>query len=195
MEGTLMNGLFIMLTENVMMTHLLGLPPFYEEREKRRFPLIAPACFVMFFCAAGNILLFYLSRVLRFPEGKLFYPILLVGVIALLCTGVCFAAHWLPARVKTGVRKAAAEGAVSSGLLGFLYLSMDSAPDVMTALINGLNQGAAFLLAAILLQIAVPYICSKKMPQHFRGWRGLYLYAAILAMAAYCLTGQSVWND
>ena len=188
MNSAIITWLFLILTENVLFSSLLGLPSFTDQGGKKYVNLLTPAFFVMAFSVLGSMILYPVTKLFRFENGKVFYPLILILIIALLAAAMMLAAVLLPEKYRTAVRMAIWEAAISSAMIGILYFTIDASPSVTAAAAKGLMYGCSFLFASCFLQIAVPYIFSEKMPARFRGWRGLYIYAAVLSMAALCLT-------
>ena len=191
MNHAMITGLFVILTENIVITHLLGIPSPADDPSQKPKNLLPQAFFVLLFSAAGSWLMFFLSPLLRFSGGSLFHPLALILLTSLLAGIVLIPAAFLPDSLKNTVRVSVLEAGISSALLGTLFLGIDASPTASAAAYKGLMQGIGYFVAACLLQAAVPFVCDEKMPARFRGWRGLYLYAAVLSMSALCLTNQT----
>lgn len=177
-------SLFLILTQNYALTHLFGLPGFAVLTGKR-CNLLPSAAAVLCLCPLNAVLLYLLQGLV--PE-RLWQPLLLT---ALILTEAAAADFLIRKRLPEHCHKPEPHlpaAAFSGAVLGIVLLSGDASESISAAFRFGLMQGAGYFLAGCLLQAVMPAVCSQKMPAAFRGWRGMYVCAGLLSMAAGCLS-------
>ena len=179
--------LFLVLTQNVLFTYVLGVPSIIKSSQKRGW-LLFTGLLVTFFTTVNSVLLAWIRPIIPADYASLLLPFfcaLLCGLldmlILLVLAGSCGTrAHKLIPHLHAA--------AFSSAVLGALLLSYDAANSVHTAMRYGFRCGLGYLLACGMLAVVVPVVNSEKMPAAVRGWRGLFLYAGVIAMATACIS-------
>ena len=179
--------LFLVLTENLVLTYLFGLPGLLKsDCQPRRLLRIGvlTACFIF----AGCMLLAWIRPILPAESAHLWIPLcaaLINGLLDVLLL-LLFAA--LLGRKSHALIPEIHTAACSSAVLGALLLSFEKNDTVQTACSFGLRSAFGYVLAAMMLCGAAPVLRSEKMPSAVRGWRGMMIYAGLLAMAAACIS-------
>ncbi len=187
---TAVTELFLVLTENLVLTYLFGLPGLLKSDCQPRRLLrvgVLTACFIF----TGCMLLAWILPILPEDSAPLWIPLcaaLINGMLDVLLILLLAAALGKKAHARIPEIHAAA---VSSAVLGALLLSFEKNDTVQTACIFGLRSAAGYMLAALMLCFAAPVLRSEKMPAAVRGWRGMMIYTGLLAMAAACISAGS----
>ena len=179
--------LFGMLTQNLLLGSMLGLPA-VGVIVRRRQSLFLHGLLVMLFCTVSGGMLFLVRPLFRFSEGELFLPAVCVLLNAALFGLLYLPVYFLGGKYRRSLTVQLCAAAYSCAVMGMLMQSVDAVPTVTAAMERGLRQGGGYLLCCLLLAGAQPLLCGEKMPRAFRGTRGIFLCAAVLAMAAACLT-------
>ena len=182
-------NLFLILTQNLLFHNLLGLPSI-ADAEKRGKGLLRTGLLVLLFCTVNAGLLALIRPLLPVRYEKLLFPLccavlngLLDIILLLLCSLIT---KHLSKELAPQLHAATCSGAV----LGALLMSTEYTHEVSVAFRYGFRMGIGFLAACIMLRLAAPVLCGKKMPACVRGWRAMYLYAGMIALAVACM--QSV---
>lgn len=178
--------LFLILTQNLLFTHLIGLPPLVRAAESRRRMLLSAGFSAIFILAACTALSAVRGLL---PAGLTLFLLPLCsavfcGLLDLLL--VLAAGAMLGERAKPLILEIHA-AAFSGAVLGAVLLCFANAGAVGTAFAFGLRCGVGYLAAYAMLAAAAPILTSDKMPASVRGWRGMYLYAGLISLAAACI--------
>ncbi|MCR5306109.1 MAG: hypothetical protein K6E36_06385 [Oscillospiraceae bacterium] len=177
---------FTILTQNLVFTRLLGLSGFSFLTQRGK-SLLPSSLLVLCICPLNTVLLFLLQSLIADPVWT--------AVIAVCLTLLLTAAVDLLLRVLLKESASAVEphlltAACSGAILGILWLSDGSVSGVSSAFSYGIKEGTGFFIAAAMLEALKPAVCSEQTPAVFRGWRGIYLSAGLLSMAAACITAS-----
>lgn len=178
--------LFLILAQNVVFSELLGLPSL-AETGRRGKGLIRSGVLVLLFCTAGAGALCGLRMLMPSQYERLLFPLctaVVCGVLDLLAMLLC---RILSSRIAAAAAPWIHAAAFSSAVLGTLLHSPDYTHAVSVAFRYGFRLGGGYFLVCVLLRLAAPVLFSEKMPAAVRGWRGIFLYAALLAMAGACM--------
>lgn len=188
---TIVTELFLVLTENLVLTYAFGIPSLLSANGSRRKMLQISALSAVFILI-GCTLLSLLRPLLPAGEGTLYLPLCsavlngILDVLLLLLFAALFGtkAHRIIPQLHAA--------AFSSAVLGAVLLDYAQNLSVRASAAFGLRCGAGYLLAALMLCCAAPVLYSEKMPAAVRGWRGMLLYTALLSMAAACIGSPTV---
>ena len=183
----MLNELYSLLTQNLLLTGMLGLPAIgYLVRKRQSLSL--HGLLVTLFCTVNAGLLYLIRPLLRFSEGELFLPAVCILLNAALLGILYLPVHFFAGKARKPLTVQLCAAAFSGAVLGMLLQSVDAVPNGTAAMERGLRQGGGYLLVCCLLGAACPMLCSSDMPKAIRGQRGVYLFAAVLAMAIACMT-------
>lgn len=183
----MLDELYGMITQNLLLTYLLGLPAI-GMLVRRKQSIALHGALVLLFCTVNAGLLYLIRPLFRFSEGNLFLPAVCVLLNAAVLGILYLLVHFRGGAYRKPLTVQLCAAAYSCAVIGMLMMSVDAVPDALSAMQRGLRQGGGYLLCCLMLAGARPMLCSEKMPAAFRGTRGVYLYAAVLAAAAACLT-------
>lgn len=176
----------VILAQNLLFSELLGMPS-VAEAGKRRKGLLRTGIFTLLFSVLCAGAVAAVRPLLPVRAERLLFP--------LCAAAACGILDLLLIRLSTLISKAMTKAiapqihaaACSSAVLGAVLMSTDYTHEIGVAMRYGFRMGAGFLFACILLRAALPTLCSDRMPAAVRGWRGLFLYCALLSMAGACL--------
>lgn len=184
---TLSVSFLLAVIQNALLTKFFGLSELCAFSKKPSGMLLHGVLSAVF-CTAGSWLLYRLRMLFQFSGGALWIPLCVVFVTALLAGVMLAAANLLPDPIKQPARELIVRSAYSGAVLGILYLCTDAYSGDLAALSGGFRSGIGYFTACLMLWAAAPALCSGKMPERFRGERGLCIYAVLLSMAAACMT-------
>ncbi|MBR6719235.1 MAG: hypothetical protein IKI77_12970 [Oscillospiraceae bacterium] len=182
----LLADFLVILIQNLLFSELLGLPSVADAGRNGK-GLLRTGFFTLLFCTVGAGAVAALRPVLPVRWEKLLFPLCSAAVCGILDILLMLL---LPLISKHMTKKIAPQihaAACSSAVLGAVLMSTDYSHEIGIAMRYGLHCGFGFLIACILLRFALPTLCSSKMPASVRGWRGLFLYCALLSMASACI--------
>ena len=188
---TLITELFLVLTENLVLSYVFGIPSLLTANgSRRKMALIGVLSAVFIFL--GCTLTALMRPLLPAAHAELYLPL----CSAILC-GALDVLFLLLLSSLMGIRAARAvpylhASAFSSAVLGAILLNFEQNQTVRTAAAFGLRCGLGYLLVCAMLCCAAPVLYSRQMPAAVRGWRGMLLYTALLSMAAACIANSSV---
>lgn len=175
----LITNLFLILTQNAVFAQILGLPGLMQSAKSRRH-LLLTGFLTLCFCAVNTGLLAVFRYAL--PEidsawmtvlGILLNGLTDLAVIALLALTKSEQVQRLVPQIHLS--------AFSSAVLGTMLKS--GSVSFAAGFRFGMQTGAGYLLASLMLAAVLPVLSSEKMPASVRGWRGLLLYAGVLSLA------------
>ena len=182
---TLSFDFLVICVQNLVFQHMIGLPGigFAGTNGKGLFRL---GLLTLLFCTVCSGAAAVVRPFLPEPYQKYLFPLCIavtagvLDLLLLLITGI------IP-KLRKAAEPLLHNAAFSGTLLGAVLLSTEYTHDPAVAWRFGLRTGIGFLAACIMLKPAARFCYSKKMPDSMRGRRGLFLYAAILSMAAACM--------
>lgn len=177
---------FLILTQNLLFHNLLGLPS-VADAEKRGKGLVRTGLLVMLFCTVNAGLLALTRPLLPVQYEKLLFPLCCAVLNGLLDIVILLLCALITKHLSKEIAPPLHAAACSSAVLGALLMSTEYTHEASVAFRYGFRMGLGFLAACIMLKLAAPVLCSSKMPACVRGWRAMYLYAGIIAMAAACM--------
>ena len=176
----------VILAQNLLFSHMLGLPSLTDSGRTGK-GLLRTGILTMLFCTLCAGAVAAARSFLPVRLEKLLFPLCIAvagGVLdILLILLLSLISKHLTKKIAPQIHAAAC----SSAVIGSVLLSTDYTHEVGIAMRYGLRMGAGFLIACMLLRFALPTLCSEKMPAAVRGWRGLFLYCALLSMAGACM--------
>ena len=178
--------LFLILTQNLIFHYILGLPSI-ASAEQHGKGLLRTGVFTLLFCMVNPVLLALVRPYLPEHFEKLLFPLCSVifsGVLDMLLLLLIAA---LSKKLSKTIAPQIHASAFSCAVLGTVLMSTDYTHEAAIAFRCGLRSGVGYLAACILLRLAAPALCGKHVPDAVRGWRAMYLYAGLLAMAAACM--------
>lgn len=182
----LLADFLVILAQNLLFSELLGLPSVAAAGSKGK-GLLRTGFFTLLFCVfcAGTVAA--MRSFLPVQLEKLLFPLCIAvsaGVFDLILIRLF---RLISKKMTKAIAPQIHASACSSAVLGAVLMSTDYTHEVGIALRCGFQSGIGFLIACIMLRLAIPVICSSKMPASVRGWRGLFLYCALLSMAGACM--------
>ncbi|MBR5722190.1 MAG: hypothetical protein IKX57_01065 [Oscillospiraceae bacterium] len=182
----LLADFLVILVQNLLFSELLGLPSVAAAGSRGR-GLLRTGIFTLLFCVLCAGAVAAVRSFLPVRLEKLLFPLFIAissGILDLILI------HLFRLISKKLTKKIAPQihaAACSSAVLGAVLMSTDYTHEAGIAMRYGFRMGVGFLIACILLRLALPTLCSSKMPAAVRGWRGLFLYCALLSMAGACM--------
>lgn len=182
----LVTDFLLVIGQNLLLHDLLGLPAAVYGTKKENGFLRLGILTLLFSTVISGIVA--LLRGL-FPPAyeKLLFPVCIAVLSVLLDLLLLGILRFLPERISKYFRRQIHAAAFSGAVLGIALMSTEYTHEFRVALRYGVRTGLGYLIACILLKLAAPAVYSGKMPQAVRGWKGLYLYAALLSAAVYCM--------
>lgn len=182
----LLADFLVLLAQNLLFSELLGLPS-VADAGRRGKGLLRTGIFTLFFCTCGSGFTALLRNLLPVRTEKLFFPLciaLVSGILDILLILLC---RLISKKMTEAAAPQIHAAACSSAVLAAVLYSTDYTHEFGIALRYGFRMGLGYLIACILLRLAIPTVCGEKMPAAVRGWRGLFLYCALLSMAGACM--------
>lgn len=176
----------LVIGQNILLHDLLGLPAAVYGTKKGSGFLRLGILTMLF-----SMVIACITAALRgfFPPSyeKLLFPVCIMLLCGLLASLLFWILRFLPEKYAKLLRKQILAAAFSGGVLGIVLMSTEYTHEYTVALRYGFRTGLGYLIACILLKLASPALYSDKMPRAVRGWKSLYLYAALLSAAVYCM--------
>lgn len=182
--------LFLILTQNLLFHHMLGLPAL-ASAEQRGKGLVRTGILTFLFCLICPVLLALIRPYLPERWERLFFPLCTVLICGLLDILILLLCGLLTRRLSSAVAPQLHASAFSCAVIGTVLMSTDFTHEVSVAFRCGFRSGIGYLAACIMLRLAAPALCGKKVPASVRGWRAMYLYAGLLAMACACMLPET----
>jgi len=179
--------LLLILTQNIVFSYALGIPNIAKSAVQRRMLLLS-GLLVAIFVTLNTVLLALIRPLLSQTDTTLILPLCCValnGVLDLILLILIAAVGGMRARTLIPHLHATA---FSGAVLGSLLLSYNAANTPLLAAKNGLRCGLGYFLVCCMLALAAPALHSEKMPAAVRGWRGMFLYIGVIAMAVACIS-------
>lgn len=176
----------IILGQNLLFHELLGMPS-VSLGTKKEYGFLRLGILTLFFCTIVSGTMAAVRGLIPETYQKLLFPLcnaILCGLLDLLILGIL---HFLPPRYTKQIKSQLHSAAFSGAVLGTVLLSTEYTHEIRVAFRYGFRTGLGFLIACALLRLAAPAFSSPKMPRAMRGWKGIYLYAALLSAAVYCM--------
>lgn len=176
---------FLIFVQNLIFQHMIGLPGTFQAR-KHGGKLWQHGLMTVLFCTVCAGTTAMIRPYLPANYAKLLFPLCCVciaGAMDLLLVLIARHSTLLNKILLPHLHNSAFSGAV----LGAVLLSTEYTHEAAVAFRYSFRTGCGYLAACCMLQLAMPAFSSKKCPKLFRGWRGMYLYAGLLAMASACL--------
>lgn len=177
----------VILAQNLLFSEMLGMPS-VADAGRRGKGLLRTGIFTLFFCTFGAGFVALLRNLLSVRTEKLFFPLCIAAVCGLLDLLLFRLFRLISKKMTEAIAPQLHAAACSSAVLGAILLSTDYTHEFGIALRYGFRMGGGYLIACLLLRFAIPTICGEKMPAAVRGWRGLFLYCALLSMAGACMS-------
>lgn len=176
----------LIVLQNMLFTDLIGISA-VSRASRGRFTLLLHGLAVMIFCVLGAGLTAAIRPVLPGNTQLLIFPLLNAAVCGiadlLFCAILRAAAKKAYSKTAPQIHGAACSGAV----LGAVLLSTGTTRSVTAAMRYGLEAGFGYLFACAAILLAAPALRSERIPESLRGWKAVFLYAAMLSMTAACL--------
>ena len=175
----------VILAQNLVFQKMIGLPGITAAGSRGK-GLLRLGILTLFFCTVCAGLTAYLRPLIPAPAQKYVLPLSTAVMAAILDLLLVLVTKLTPG-IREKLLPLLHNAAFSGTLLGAVLLSAEYTHDPAVAWRCGLQTGIGFLAACIMLKAAAPFCYSRKMPEAIRGRRGMFLYAALLSMAAACL--------
>lgn len=176
---------FLLLVQNVVFREVFGFPDMLRS-VRQNGGILLHGLFTVGFCTlCGGMLAIYR---LWIPEPYFRYGMPLLSVLTCGLADILLLLAFTPLLPKIAKRIAPVlHNAAFSGTVLGIALQAAYGYDIRAAFRTAFHSGLGFFAASLMLALAVPVLCSKKMPQSVRGERGIFLYAGLLAMASACM--------
>ena len=182
----LVTDFLLVIGQNLLLHDLLGLPAaVYGTKKENGF--VRLGFLTLLFSTAISGMMALVRGLFPPAYEKLLFPLctaVFCGLFDLLLLGIL---RLVPEKFSKYLRRQIHAAAFSGAVLGIVLMSTEYTHEFHVALRYGIRTGLGYLIACVLLKLASPAVCSEKMPQAVRGWKGLYLYAALLSAAVYCM--------
>ncbi|MBR3447962.1 MAG: hypothetical protein IKH27_09170 [Oscillospiraceae bacterium] len=182
----LLADFLVLLGQNLLFSEFLGIPS-VADAGRRGKGLLRAGIFTLFFCTFGAGFTSLLRNLLSVRTEKLFFPLCIAAVCGVMDILLMLLFRLISKKMTEAIAPQLHAAACSSAVLAAILYSTDYTHEFGIALRYGFRMGCGYLLACILLRLAIPTICGEKMPAAVRGWRGLFLYCALLSMAGACM--------
>jgi len=187
----LVNDLIALLAANLILSQALGTSTIFIAAGGKK-NLVATAFVITFFTTAGASAAYLIDLMLpsQISELRLLLYTVVIGVLyVLLLTAVYFLAG---SRFEE-LRRYVHVSAFNCAVMGTLFTVHERS--VMDGLMYsfaeyagaGLEAGAGFIIAALILTAAYRKLNSSKVPASFRGFPAMLVYLGIISMAVYSL--------
>lgn len=176
-------SLFLLLTQNLVWTRLLGLSGASALMRSNK-AMLPSAVFVMILCPPACVFMTLFSRLVPDPVWTPAVSLLAVMLTAAAVDGLI---RLTLKRHTARLEPYLMPGACSAAVFCAVQYTEAVYPSVRAAFSAGFSAGIEFFFAACMLQVLAPLNCSEQTPMPFRGWRGMYLCAGLLSMAALCI--------
>jgi len=178
----LVSDYFLIITQNLLLSSLLGIPSVIQSAGSRR-KLLLNGLMTAGFCALNNGLIGVIRGTVPMTE-----PVwMLLCSVAVAAASDIFALFLLSLPRRPEIRRVIPQvhlAAFSGAVLGLMLKS--GAVSFGAGFRFGLQSGSGYLLACAMLAAVLPVVNSEKVPASVRGWRGLLMYTGVLAMAVSC---------
>ena len=188
----LINDLIALLAANLILSQALGTSTIFIAAGSRK-NLVATAGVITIFTTVGSAAAYLIDLVLQpsISDLRLLFYTMVIGVLyaALLVAVYKFGSRWFEE-----LRRYIHVSAFNCAVMGTLFtISGKAAQD--SALMHfgsyvgaGLQAGAGFVIAALILSAAYGRLCSAEVPASFRGFPAMLIYLGIISMAVYALS-------
>ena len=176
----------LILLQNLFFTDLVGISS-VSRASKGKFTLLLHGLLVMLFCILSAGLTAAVRGLLPNNTQVLLFPLLNAAFCGITDLLICVILRQISirkyARIAPQIHAAACSGAV----LGAVLLSTGRTAAAAAAMRIGFETGLGYLFACAALMLAMPALRSEHIPEGLRGWKAIFLYAAMLSMTAACL--------
>lgn len=182
--------LFLILTQNLLFHHMLGLPAL-ASAEQRGKGLVRTGLLTFLFCLICPVLMALLRPFLPERWERLLFPlcsVLICGILDILILLLC---GLITKKLSRSIAPQLHASAFSCAVIGTILMSTDYTHETAIAFRCGFRAGIGYLAACLMLRLAAPVLCGDQVPASVRGWRAMYLYAGLLAMACACILPES----
>ncbi len=178
--------LVLILLQSLFFTDLVGISS-VSRAAKGKYTLLLHGLLVMLFCILSAGLTAAVRGMIPKNMQVLLFPLLNAAICGIVCLMVCVILRKLSrkhyVRIAPQIHAAACSGAV----LGTVLLSMGRTTAAAASMRFGFETGLGYLGACAALMLAMPALRSEHIPENLRGWKAIFLYAAMLSMTAACL--------
>ncbi len=187
----LINDLIALLAVNLILSRALGTSTIFIAAGSKK-SLMATAFVITFFTSLGAMGAYFIDLALpsALSDLRLLLYILVISVLyVLLLTAV----YYLYRNRFEDLRKYVHVSAFNCAVVGTLFtINESSAADGIKYSFGryaaaGLEAGAGFIIAALILTAAYRKLNSSKVPASFRGFPAMLVYLGIISMAVYSL--------
>lgn len=154
--------------------------------------LLEFSIFISMFSVALSVSCYFLDTIPEFNELSLYYHYLAyIGIlIALYIISVCIA---LISKASKSLISRLAVAAFNTLVLAVPMINRLSGFTVYEAVGSGLGAGAAFGFAVLLMNISAKRIKENDdIPKAFKGSPALFIYAALISLGLYALSGRAL---
>ncbi|MBP0968408.1 MAG: hypothetical protein J5722_12295 [Oscillospiraceae bacterium] len=182
----LLADFLVILAQNLLFSELLGLPSVAAAGSRGK-GLLRTGIFTLLFCVLCAGAVAAMRSFLPVQLEKLLFPLCIAVASGILDLLLIRLFRLISKKMTRAIAPQIHAAACSSAVIGAVLMSTDYTHEVSIAMRYGLRLGTGFLIACVMLRLALPTICSSKMPAAVRGWRGLFLYCALLSMAGACM--------
>lgn len=187
----LINDLIALLATNLILTQALGTSTIFIAAGSRK-NLVGTAFVITIFTTVGAAAAFGIDMLMPSAWGDLrllFYTLTIGAIYVLLLT----AAYRFGKSRFEGFRRYIHVSAFNCAVMGTLFTVSGRAGGsgasfgFVSYVLAGLEAGAGFIIAALILTAAYRKLNSSKVPESFRGFPAMLIYLGIISMAVYSL--------
>lgn len=187
----LINDLIALLAANLILTQALGTSTIFIAAGSRK-NLVGTAFVITIFTTAGAAAAYGIDMLLPSSYGdlRLLLYTLTIGAIYVL---LLMAAYRFSEDKFSGFRRYIHVSAFNCAVMGTLFTVSGRAGErgasfaLGSYVAAGLEAGAGFIIAALILTAAYRKLNSAKVPKSFRGFPAMLIYLGIISMAVYSL--------
>ncbi len=187
----IVNEIIVLLASNLILMQALGTSTLFIAAGSRK-QLLTTAGIITIFTTTGSAAAFVCDKITGGEKviSLLMYTVSVGVLYMLLLSALYFFSRELFVKIRRYIHISAFNCAV----MGTLFtISGKAAQD--SALMHfgsyvgaGLQAGAGFVIAALILSAAYGRLCSAEVPASFRGFPAMLIYLGIISMAVYALS-------
>lgn len=187
----LINDLITLLAANLILSQALGTSTIFIAAGSRK-NLVATAGVITVFTTIGAAAAYLIDLLLQ-PSAADLRLLFYVIVVAVLYVTLLAAVYKFRNRWFEELRRYIHVSAFNCAVMGTLFTinsraAMDGTMFNLWGYVSaGLEAGAGFIIAALMLTAAYRKLNSSKVPASFRGFPAMLVYLGIISMAVYSL--------
>lgn len=187
----LVNDLIAFLAANLILTQALGTSTIFIAADSRK-NLVGTAFVITIFTFLGSGSAYFADKLLpeKYSDFKLLIYIISIGILYVILLS---ALYFISRNNFENSRKYIHLSVFNCAVMGTLLTVSERASGASSAMglksymAAGLEAGAGFITAALILTAAYRKLNSAKVPASFRGFPAMLIYLGIISMAVYSL--------